>query len=145
MTKNHEAVRTLSFLLRDDFSLCYFSLSIPEIPPFFFIFNSRNPSFPSLFSPSSLLGHFLLITGWLVSQFFPESLFSFLLRDNFLLSYFLLSIPEIPPFLLITGQVPTFLFFCQSRKSLLSIFIFRKHETHTSLCSLDGFLIYQGD
>ena len=88
MTKSHEAIRTLSFLLPDDFSLCYVSPSILEIPPFFFIFNSRNSSFPSLFSPSSLLGHFLLITGWLVSQFFPESLFSFLLRDNFLLSYF---------------------------------------------------------
>ena len=131
MTKNHQTI----FLYQSQISLPPSLLSIPIIPPFL-LCSLR----------SSLVRHFLLITGRLASHFFPR----------------------IPPFFVITGQLPTFLFFafnprnpsfpsyyrtgshfpiflcCQSRKTLLSFFIFRKHETHTSPCSLDGFLIYQG-
>ena len=67
-TTSHFAI----FLHHSQKSLLFSLFSIPGIPPFLLC---------SLHS--SLLGHFLLITGRLASHFFPGIPLSLLLRDSF--------------------------------------------------------------
>ena len=94
-----------------------------KITRLFFSINPRNPSFFLYFQfPESLLSFFVLsffLVRTLSSYYgmagfpvFPRiPLFLLITRQLPTFLFFSLSIPESPPFLLITGQVPTFLFF----------------------------------
>ena len=129
-TTSHFAI----FLYQSQKSLLFSLFSIPGIPPFLLC---------SLLLPCQDT-FFLLRDGWFPS-FSPSPSFpSYYATTSYFPIFFAFNPrkPSFPSYYRTGSHLPIF---CQSRKSLLSIFIFRKHETHTSLCSLDGFLIYQGD